>query len=170
MTEPRLLDDQTLQLGLLMESAQAHQKQAQSQLEELRAHVQDLDGVVREEIRRTLVEELKTVVSESECAARALRRVQRAADMRGLVWNAGLAVLCVAIPSLVARFVLPSQDEVDRLRRQRDALAQNIAGLEQRGGRVDWRRCGDPARLCVRVDRSAPAYGAGSDYLIVKGD
>jgi hypothetical protein len=34
---------------------------------------------------------------------------------------------------------------------------------------MELRRCGDAQRLCVRVDRSAPAYGAGADFFIVKG-
>jgi hypothetical protein len=55
------------------------------------------------------------------------------------------------------------------LRAQRDSLAQNIAHLEQRGGKVDWRSCGDSARLCVRIDRKAPVYGEKADYYIVKG-
>jgi hypothetical protein len=65
--------------------------------------------------------------------------------------------------------MLPSQGEVAALRAQRDALAANISSLEQRGGTLDIRRCGARARLCVRVDRNAPAYGPGADYLVVKG-
>ncbi len=53
------MDDTTMKFGLLMESAQTHQKLADAHLEKLRAHTRDLDGVVREEIRRTLVEELQ---------------------------------------------------------------------------------------------------------------
>ncbi len=48
-----------MKFGLLMESAQTHQKMAEAHLEKLRAHTQELDGVVREEIRRTLIEELQ---------------------------------------------------------------------------------------------------------------
>ncbi|MGH8327807.1 MAG: hypothetical protein ACRET2_13715, partial [Steroidobacteraceae bacterium] len=67
-------------------------------------------------------------------------------------------------------WMLPSRSEVAALRARRDALAANIARLQQRGGSVDLRRCGARARLCVRVDRDAPAYGADADYLIVKGN
>ena len=93
-----VVDDDTMKFGLLMESAQAHQKLAEMHLERLRAHTQDLDGVVREEIRRTLVDELKTLTAESDRAALALRGMKRAANMRGLVWNVGIAVLCTAVP------------------------------------------------------------------------
>ena len=164
-----VVDDDTMKFGLLMESAQAHQKLAEMHLERLRAHTQDLDGVVREEIRRTLVDELKTLTAESDRAALALRGMKRAANMRGIVWNVGIAVLCTAVPTVMARYALPSSSDIAAMRIQRDSLAQNIARLEQRGGKIDWRSCGDPARLCIRVDRKAPVYGEKSDYFIVKG-
>ncbi len=44
------IDDATMKFGLLMESAQTHQKIAEAHLEKLRAHTQELDGVVREEM------------------------------------------------------------------------------------------------------------------------
>jgi hypothetical protein len=165
----QVVDDDTMKFGLLMESAQAHQKLAETHLEKLRAHTQDLDGLVREEIRRTLVDELKTLTAESDRAALALCKMKRAANMRGVIWTTGVAILCTAIPTVIARFALPSQADIVAMRVQRDSLAQNIARLEQRGGKVDWRSCGDPARLCMRVDRKAPVYGEKSDYFIVKG-
>jgi hypothetical protein len=163
------VDDQTLKFGLLMESAQAHQTLAEVHLAKLQAHTRDLDGVVREEIRRTLIDELKTLTAETERAARALRRMKHAATARAFLWNMGLAILCAAVPAVVARYALPSPAELAALRAQRDSLLQNIAGLEQRGGKVDWRNCGEAARLCVRVDRKAPAFGEKSDYYVVKG-
>jgi len=165
----QVVDDDTMKFGLLMEIAQAHQKLAETHLEKLRAHTQDLDGLVREEIRRTLVDELKTLTAESDRAALALCKMKRAANMRGVIWTTGVAILCTAIPTAIARFALPSQADIVAMRVQRDTLAQNIARLEQRGGKVDWRSCGDPARLCVHVDRKAPVYGEKSDYFIVKG-
>ncbi len=73
------VDDATVKFGLLMESAQAHQKLAETQLDKLRAHTQDLDGVVRDEIRRTLVDELQMLTAETTRATRALQRVGRGA-------------------------------------------------------------------------------------------
>src|ERR1019366_5083329 len=105
----QVVDDDTMKFGLLMESAQAHQKLAETHLEELRAHTQDLDGLVREEIRRTLVDELKTLTAESDRAALALCKMKRAANMRGVIWTTGVAILCTAIPTAIARFALPSQ-------------------------------------------------------------
>ena len=119
--------------------------------------------------RRTLIEELQELTAESKRAAQALHGMKRAANLRGLLWSVGVAVLCTAIPSAIARWALPSAREIAALRLERDQLSASIARLVQQGGRVDWRHCGDAARLCVRVDRNAPTYGDKADYYIVKG-
>jgi hypothetical protein len=164
-----VIDDETMKFGLLMESAQAHQKLAETHLEKLRAHMQDLDGVVREEIRRTLIEELQDLTSESRRAAQALRGMKQAANLRALFWSVIVAALSTAIPGAIAHWVLPSAAEISALRARRDQLAASVVRLEQQGGRVDWRHCGDAARLCVRVDRAAPPYGDKADYYVLKG-
>src|SRR5271155_712507 len=102
------IDESTMKFGLLMESAQAHQRLAETQLETLRSHTQDLDGVVRDEIRRTLVDELKTLTAETTRAAQALRSIRRVGALRGAVWSLSLAALCAVIPVAVARWVLAS--------------------------------------------------------------
>jgi len=163
------VDDETMKVGLLMESAQAHQKLAEAHLEKLRAHTQDLDEVVRDEIRRTLIEELRSLTVESDRATRALREMKRSAQMRGALGNIGLVLLCAAIPGAVARWALPSLSDISALRARRDALVENITQLEQRGGKADWRSCGDSRQLCVRIDRQAPIYGEKADYYVVKG-
>jgi hypothetical protein len=163
------MEDVTMKFGLLMESAQAHQRLAESQLEKLRTHTRDLDGVVRDEIRRTLVDELKTLTVETTRAAKALRKVRRVGVLRGALWSLGLALLCALIPVGVARWVLPSPAELAALRAKRDELNSNLQRLQQLGGRVEWRRCGEAGRLCVRVDRKAPAYGEKADYVVVEG-
>jgi hypothetical protein len=163
------LDTDTLKFGLLMESAQAHQRLAEAHLEKLKAHTQDLDGVVRDEIRRTLVAELQAVTAETATAARALREMKRAANLRGMLWNIGMAILCTAVPTVVATWVLPSPATIAALRAQQAALSQNVARLTQLGGKAQWRSCGEAARLCVRVDRGAPVYGEKADYYVVKG-
>ncbi len=165
----QVLDDDSLKFGLLMESAQAHQRLADAHLEKLRAHTQDLDGVVREEIRRTLVDELKSLTAETDRAAQALRGMKGAIDRRGLLWNFGLAVLCTTVPTVIAHYMLPNRGEIDSLRLQRDTLVQNIRELERRGAKLDLRTCGETPRLCVRIERKAPVFGAQADYYVVKG-
>jgi hypothetical protein len=161
--------DDTMKLGLLMEAAHTQQALAESALARLKAHVSDLDDIVREEIRRTLVEELQTLGEESKRAAEALRRLGRSANTRVVLWSVGLTFLCAALPMVGEWWLLPSQSELAALRAKRDDLAASVARLEQRGGRIDLRRCGGTDRLCVRVDRKAPIYGEAADYFVLKG-
>ena len=163
------MEDNTLKLGLLMEAAQAQQALAETTLEKLNAHMRDLDDIVRDEIRRTLVEELQVLGNEGRRAAEALRGLGRSANLRVFLWSVGITLLCTAIPLSAAWWFLPSQGELVALRSKRDELASSLARLEQRGARIDLRRCGGGDRLCVRVDRKAPAYGEAGDYLVVKG-
>jgi hypothetical protein len=163
------LDDATMQVGLLMESAQTHQRLAETQLEKLRLHTQDLDGVVRDEIRRTLIQELSTLTAETARATRALQKIRRSAARRGSIWSISAAAVCALAPLAVAHWALPSAGEIAALRAQQDQLSSSIAKLKAQGGGIDWRRCGEAKRLCVRVDRKAPAYGDKADYYVIQG-
>lgn len=163
------VEDNTMKLGLLMEAANAQQALAQATLEKLNAHLRDLDTIVRDEIRHTLVEEFQVLGIEGRRAAEALRGLRRSANLRVALWSIGMTVLCVAIPLCGEWWLLPSQSELAALRSKRDELEANLAHLEQRGARVDLRRCGGTDRLCVRVDRKAPVYGEAGDYFVVKG-
>jgi hypothetical protein len=169
MTSSAEVEDQTLQIGLLMEAAQAQQAMAETVLEKLKGQMSTLDDVVRDEIRRALVEELQVLGAESQRAAESLRRLGRAANARMTLWSVGLTLLCTAIPLCGQWWFIPSQHEIQSLRLERDSLAASVASLAGRGGRIDLRRCGGTDRLCVRVDRKAPAYGDAGDYLVVKG-
>jgi hypothetical protein len=163
------MDDSTMKLGLLMEAAQAHQRAADSSLRKLKATTTELAAVVRDEVHRVLLEELHSLESDSKRACEALRGVRRAANMRVLSWSLGITLLSSAIPLGLMCWIVPSRAEIAALRAKHAELATQIANLEQRGGRIDLRRCGDGGRLCVRVDRKAPTYGEQSDYLIVRG-
>ena len=168
MTEPAL-SNETMKVALLMEAAQAQQRLSQESLDRLAVHTRDLDALVRDEVRRTVSEALGNVATESRRATEALQRVRRAAHVRTLLWTVSIATICSGVAMGEAWWILPSQGEIAALGARRDALSANVARLEQRGGRVDVRRCGARARLCVRIDRDAPAYGPGADYLVVKG-
>ncbi len=163
------MQDQTMKLGLLLEAAHAQQTLAETSLERLTAHVRDLDDIVREEIRRTLVEELQVLGNDSRQAAEALRGLGRAANLRVTLWSIAITTLCSAVPLGEAWWILPSPAEIAALRAKRAELASNVVRLEQHGGRIDLRRCGAAERLCVRIDRHAPAYGQAADYLVVRG-
>lgn len=163
------MSDEAMRLGLLMEAAQAQQRLGQESLEQLAAHTRDLDAIVRDEIRRTLAEALGSIASESRRATESLQRMRRAANVRTLLWTVSIAMICSGVAMGEAWWMLPSQSEIAVLRARRDMLAANVAHLERQGGMFDIKTCGARARLCVRVDRNAPVYGPGADYLVVKG-
>ena len=167
------MNNETMKCGLLMETAQTQQTLVDAALERLKTHTQDLDAVVREEIRRTLVNELQGLAAESKDAARALRALRRAANLRMALWSVGIAALCCAMSTALivaaARWLLPSRAEIAALRSQHEQLVSAIVLLEEHGGRIDLRRCGEAGRFCVRVDRKAPAFGQRADYFIVAG-
>lgn len=165
----RAVNDDAMRFGLLMEAAQAQQRLGQEALERLAAHTRDLDVIVRDEIHRTLAEGLANVAGESRRAAESLQRMRRAANVRTLLWTVSIAMISSAVAMGEAWWMAPSQSELAALRARRDALAANVARLERHGGTLDIKTCGPRARLCIRVDRDAPAYGPGADYLVVKG-
>ena len=163
------MDDTTMKLGLLMEAAQTHQKSAEVTLRKLKSTAADLATLLRNEVRSVLAEELQSLASDSKRAATALREVQRAANIRALVWSLSITTLCSAIPIGLACWLIPSRHEIAALRAKHDELATKIASLEERGGRMDLRRCGNNTHQNVRVDRKAPTYGEQSDYLVIRG-
>ncbi len=158
-----------MKLGLLMEAAHANQKAAESSLRRLKAAAHELASLVREEVQHALAEELYAIAGESKRASEALHRVRQAANLRVALWSVAMTTLCSLIPLGLACWIIPSRSEIAALRARHDALAAQITKLEERGGRIDLRRCGEGGRLCVRVDRRAPTYGEQSDYLIVRG-
>jgi hypothetical protein len=163
------MDEGTMKLGLLMEAAQANHRVAEASLKKLRAFANDLTTVVRDEVRSVLITELSSLAQDSKRASDALRALQRAATIRAVAWSLSMTALCSAIPLGLVYWLVPSRAEIAALRARHDELARQITRLEQSGGRIDLRRCGDGERLCVRVDRKAPSYGEQSDYLIVRG-
>ena len=163
------LSTEAMKLGLLMEAARAQQQMSQESLDRLAAHTRDLDAMVRDEVQRTVAEALGNVATESRRATESLQRVRRVAHLRTLLWTVLIAMICSGVAMGEAWWMLPSQRQMTAMRARRDSLAANIARLERRGGLLEVRTCGPRARLCVRVDRMAPAYGPSADYLVVKG-
>jgi len=162
------MDQDSVKLGLLMETAQTHQRLAETAIEKLSHHTQSLEAAVRDQIQRGLVDGLKTVRTEAQRAVEALQRIKREANARVTLWTLGLTVISIAIALFVAWWVLPTRAEIAALRTQRDELASNVAVLNQRGARADLRLCGT-GHLCVRVDVNAPRYGDQRDYFVIRG-
>jgi hypothetical protein len=163
------MEEQSTKLGFLMEAAASHQNLAENVLRQLAAHTQDLEAVVRGEIRRALGEELQALSSETTNAIEGLRAVRRSVTLRVRAWNLAIVVLSGVAFLGVGWVMLPSRTEIARLRERRDELSSVVAQLARQGGQAELRRCGESQRLCVRIDRNAPAYGASADYYVVKG-
>jgi hypothetical protein len=163
------MEDETLKIGLLMEAAQSQQTLAATTLDRLREHTAGLDAIVREEIRATLLDELRALADDSRQAATALRRLQRTANLRLIAWSAAVLTLTSLVPCAIAWWLLPTRGEIQTLGAKRDELTANIARLAHQGGNLELGHCGSAQRLCVRVERGAPAYGATGDFMIVKG-
>ncbi len=161
-------DDDT-RLGLLLDAAHRNQQLVDASLDRLDSHTRGLDAVVRDEIRRTFVSECRTLEQEIASATAALQRMQRMANLRLACWSIAMMTMAAGAIALILDRVLPTAPQLNALRAQRDQLAVQIQQLTNSGARIDLRRCGNDGRLCVRVDKSAPSYGVGGDYLILKG-
>jgi hypothetical protein len=169
MSAPPAASDPSMRLGLLMETAQTHQTLIEGTLRGLQEHTQGLDTVVRAEIRRTLIEELGGVIEHAHAASETLSALRRAATLRSLLWSILAILPALATGAVVMVRLAPASVRLAALAAERAQLALAIEQLERSGGRIDLRRCGPQERLCVRIDKLTPAYGAAADYLIVKG-
>ena len=163
------LDAEAVNIGLLMEAAHTQQKTAANCLKQLRQHAEALSEVVRVELRDTLATQLRELEHESERAVGGLRALQRAINARSALWSAGIVIATWLAGLTLAWWVMPTPRELHSLKTQRDALEIAVKQLRDAGGRMDLRRCGSEARLCVRIDRRAPSFGADADYRVVKG-
>jgi hypothetical protein len=163
------MDESTMTAGLLMESIQAQGRQVESAIEGLAELTRGLDAVVRQELRSAFAEEFRALGDASARASQALIAVRKAASLRTLGLGTLMSLICSLGPLVSAWMLVPSRAELTRLRTEREALESAIARLHEQGAHVDLRRCGDARRLCVRVDRSALAYGEHAEYLVVQG-
>jgi hypothetical protein len=163
------MDETMTKIGLLMETARTYQTLAEDALGRLKSHTQGLDSIVREEVRRTFIEELHTLGEESRRATQAMQAVKRAANNRLALWGIVVTALCAGIAAAISCWALPSKGEMATLRAQHDQFAAAVAQLEQQGGRIELHRCANGTRLCVRVDREAPVFGEHRDYMVVQG-
>lgn len=55
------------------------------------------------------------------------------------------------------------------LRKEKAVLEASIDDLDKNGGRIEFQRCGDKKRLCVRVDKTAGNWGKEGEYFVLSG-
>src|SRR6185312_5418866 len=152
------MDSGSMKLGLLMETAQSYQKLAEAAIGKLNEHTQDLEAVVRAQVRQVLLEELATVRAEIQGATKSLQALKLAANTRTTLWAFGIGAIAMTSVLLVAWWFLPKPAEIAALRAEREELASNIAILDRYGARADLRRCG-AGRVCPRGPQGAPLWG-----------
>lgn len=129
----------------------------------------ELEQALRDGLRAVFEEEFEALGQAGRRAAEALNAVRRVASLRLALWAVVVVICCSVIPLAIVRVAVPTRAELTRLRSERDALEAQVAQLSRRGGRIDLRRCGASGRLCARVERDAPRYGADGDYYVLKG-
>jgi hypothetical protein len=170
------MDESTKQLGLLMQTAENHQKLAKSHLQlaevtldRLQEQTRDLGTVVRETARgavsQALQEGLRDVHAESQRAVTSLRELYSETRFRLLWLTALCSVFGLAIGVGASFAFIPSKDQIAQLR-------ATVEALEGQGGLADVADCHQPhkkGRLCVRVDVKEGGYGEERDYFIIKG-
>lgn len=170
MTDAPAIDSSaTLRVGLLCEAVEMQQRGASEALAELRSLSATIDETVRDEIRRSLVDEFKSVADELDRVLRDLRGVRRHLGLRAAIFVTATMAVGGASCAAAIRWLAPSPQRIAALRQERDSLTREVAVLDRRGGRVKLSACGPSRRLCVRIDRREPFFGAHADYAIAKG-
>ena len=162
------MNEDIMKLGLLMEILSRATEGGQQHLYRLQACTGNLDGVVREEIRRTLIEELRELMAEGKAAAQALRRLRCVAD-----WRTGLFGLCwpprpaPCRGSSCAHSTM--ETEIERLRGERAQLVGRCRPVASVRRRHRLARCGpNNACVCGSIVKGRPMGAEQADFLPAK--
>ena len=142
--------------ALAFATAQTQQQLAEQSLTRLAEHTRGLDALLRAGLRRAFVEELQAVHQETERAVRSLRTLQRRALTRLPLVTAACAAVGLAAGLTPAYWLIPSPREIAQ--RQATVAAQLSPCALPHG----------QARLCVRIDRAAGAFGPAGDYFVLR--
>ena len=167
MSETRAVPE-PLEVGLLLETVQSQQRLAGETLAQLGEHLQSLERAVRADVAQAAREAFLEMSAEADALSTQLLGLRRAIGMRAALWSAAAALASAAVTVLAVRLLVPSVAQIDALRVRRALFAADVRRLREYGGSVELRRCGARGRLCVRVQRTGPVFGAHGDFLLVK--
>ena len=157
-----------LEVGLLLETVQSQQRLAGETLAQLGEQLQSLERGVRADVAHAAREAFLELSAEADAVSTQLLGLRRAIGMRAALWSAAAALASAAVTVLAVRLLVPSVAQIDALRVRRALFAADVRRLREYGGSVELRRCGARGRLCVRVQRTGPVFGAHGDFLLVK--
>lgn len=169
MSSPSDTQPETVRPEPAMEAVQGLQTVAEDSLARLQSLTRNLDAIVRDEIRRTLVDELGGLTAVANRASSTLESICATSSLRCAVFGFVMTSISAGLPMAIGLWTLPSPAQVDELRARRTQLSQDIQELRRQGAEIELRHCGQARRLCARVEREAPAFGPQADYLILKG-
>src|SRR5258708_36219913 len=119
-----------MKMGLLMETAQAQQRLAESSLRKLKVHASELAVIVSDEVRRVLAGELQTLASDARAAGDALRGLRRGVGWRVGVLSLALSAMSTALALAVALWRLPSRAARAVLRARHHEYVSSVAALD----------------------------------------
>jgi hypothetical protein len=164
------LDPEERKIAALFAAFEDINARVEKSSREFAATISRLEPTARQTIHDTLIGELKELHQHIGQTTAQLERMRRAADWRQVLMGAGLTALVVAITLVGFWVVMPSRDELARLRSERDQLQASIDLLASRGGRAQLSKCGASGEhLCVRVEPGLGRYGEGKDYFVIRG-
>ncbi|MGC8518106.1 MAG: hypothetical protein ACP5P4_06195 [Steroidobacteraceae bacterium] len=167
MSEVRAVPE-SLEVGLLLDTVQSQQRLAGETLAQLDVQLQSLERVVRAEVARAAHEAFLEISVEADEVRARLGGLHRTLGTRTAVWSVAAALASAVVAVLAVRLLTPTSAQIDALRARRALFAADIRRLREYGGAVELRRCGARGRLCVRVQRTGPAFGAHGNFLLVK--
>ncbi|HEV2702716.1 MAG TPA: hypothetical protein VGV09_13870 [Steroidobacteraceae bacterium] len=151
------------ELRPILENVHAQQTKIHGLLATLDTRSRALDSTLGEAVQRAFMD------AAGLRAAATLSQVHRATGARFARWCCGIVSVCALVPVLLSWLLMPSPTRVLQARQSQTELSARVALLSREGGRMELRHCGAAQRLCVRIDRKAPLYGEGADFMVVKG-
>lgn len=117
----------------------------------------------------TLLKRFDDANAEAVRAAEAYREAYEYSKLRFAMWGLGITALAMGALTILAYLFLPSLDEIQRRRAERDALERQIQWLQQ-AAQADIRECqiekNKPSlRMCAKFDTQFPIRANG--YRII---
>ncbi|HTC43814.1 MAG TPA: hypothetical protein VK696_02075 [Steroidobacteraceae bacterium] len=156
-------DGTPVQIGRILETVHAQQSEIHGMLATLDSRARDLDSSLGEAVQRAFMD------AAGLRAAERLTQVHRATGLHFARWSLAIVSACALVPAALSWMLMPSRAQLLQARQTADQLSAQVARLSGEGGRIDLQHCGEAKRLCVRVDRKSPFYGANADYMVLKG-
>jgi hypothetical protein len=154
------------EIAMVFAAAQTQQQMAEAAIEQLKSHTQQLEPLVRETIRRALLDRLHALRVETDRALTGLQELHRAALPRAFwftLGSAGLRPRRKPDPGRVFHSLAGGN-------RAAAGDARCTHGLRRPGPTVALREPARRAEAVYSADPAAGAFGVARDYYLVHQD